>query len=79
MARVRFCFIVPLLYPMGVMLSVCKDSSRIVRSTVPYFAFNNTAPLSASVADDITCLRTVVMMRMTPLVSFLALSVLLPV
>jgi hypothetical protein len=67
------------------MLSVCKgvgglgcpNSSSIVRSTVPSLAFKNTAPIYASAADDITCLRTVLMMRMAPLLSFLALSVLL--
>jgi hypothetical protein len=86
MACVRFCFIVPLLYPVTMVLSVCKgvggrgcpNSSSIARSTVIYLAFKNTAPISASADDDITCLRIVLMMIMAPLVSLLVLSVLLP-
>jgi hypothetical protein len=65
MAFVRFCLIVPLLYPAAVVLSfsigvggcLCPNSSNVVLSTAPYFALMKTAPISASTAEDITCLR----------------------
>jgi hypothetical protein len=63
MAFVRFCLIVPLLYPVAVVLSVsigvggclCPNSSSVVLRTAPSFALMNTAPISTSAADDITC------------------------
>jgi hypothetical protein len=78
MAFVRFCFIVPLLYPVAVVLSVsigvggylCPSSSNVVRRTAPSFAFMKTAPISASAAEEITCLRTLLMIKIAPLVSF---------
>jgi hypothetical protein len=83
---VRFCFIVPLLYPVAVVLSVsngvvgwgCPNSSNVVRRTVPSLALIKTAPISAYAADDIPCLRTVLIIKIAPLVSLLAVSALLP-
>jgi hypothetical protein len=85
-AFVRFCFIVPLLYPVAVVLSVsngvggcgCPNYSNVVRRTAPYLAFIKTAPISASAAEDITCLRIVLMIKIAPLVSLLAVLTLLP-
>jgi hypothetical protein len=89
-ARVRLCLIVSLLYPMAVVLSVlsgvggwvggcgCPISSKVVRKSVASFAFRNTDPIYVSAADDITCFRIVLMIRMAPLVSLFLLSMLLP-
>jgi hypothetical protein len=63
---VRFCFVVPLLYPVAVVLYVyigvggcgCPNYSNVVRRTAPSLAFMKTAPISASADEDITCLRT---------------------
>jgi hypothetical protein len=78
MAFVRFCLIVPLLYPVAVVLSVsigvggcvCPNSSNVVLRTAPSFEFMKTAPISASAADYITCLRTLLMIKIAPFVSF---------
>jgi hypothetical protein len=86
MAFVRFCLIVPLLYPVAVVLSVfsgvggclCPNSSNVVLRTAPYFAFMKTAPFSASAADDITCLSTLLTIKMAPFVSFLSFLTVLP-
>jgi hypothetical protein len=83
---VRFCFIVPLLYPVAVVLSVsigvggcgCPNSSNGVRRTAPSLAFIKTAPIYASAAEDITCLRTLMMIKIALLVSFLLALLLLP-
>jgi hypothetical protein len=56
----------------------CPISSNVVRKIVASFAFRNTDPISASADDDIMCLRIVLMIKMAPLVSFLLLSILLP-
>jgi hypothetical protein len=64
MAFVRFCFIVPLLYPVAVVLSVsigvggclCPNSSNVVLRTAPSLAFLNTAPISTSAAEDVKLL-----------------------
>jgi hypothetical protein len=80
MAFVRFCFIVPLLYSVAVVLSVyigvggclCPNSSNIVLRTAPSLAFIKNAPISASAADEITCLRTLLMIKIAPFVSFLS-------
>jgi hypothetical protein len=80
MAFVRFCLIVPLLYHVAaVVLSVsigvggclCPNSSNDVRRNAPSFAFMKTTPISASAAEDITCLRTLLMIKIAPFVSFL--------
>jgi hypothetical protein len=86
MAFVRFCFIVPLLYPVAVVLSVsigvggclCPNSSNVVLRTAPSLAFIKTAPISASAAEDITFLRTLLMIKIAPFVSFLSVFVSLP-
>jgi hypothetical protein len=86
MAFVRFCFIVPLLYPVAVVLSVsigvggcgCPNSSNSVLRTAPYLVFMKTAPISALTADDITCFRTLLMIKIAPFVSFLSVLLLLP-
>jgi hypothetical protein len=78
MVFVRFCIIVPLLYPVVVVLSVsigmggcgCPNSSNVVQRTDPSFAFMKTAPLSASAAEDITCLGTLLMIKIAPFVNF---------
>jgi hypothetical protein len=40
--------------------------------------YKKTAPFSASVANDITCLRTLMMIKIAPFVSFLLVLALLP-
>jgi hypothetical protein len=58
MAFVRFCFIVPLLYPVALVLSVsidvggcgCPNYSNVVLRNAPSFAFMKTAPISAFAA-----------------------------
>jgi accessory gene regulator protein AgrB len=83
---VHFCFIVPLMYPVAVVLSVsngvggcgCPNYSNVVRRTALSYAFIKTAPMYASAAKDITCLRSVLMIKIAPFVSLLAVSVLLP-
>jgi hypothetical protein len=80
MAFVRFCLIVPLLYPVAVVLSVstgvggclCPNSSNVVLRTAPSFAFMKTAPIYASAADDITCLSTLLTIKIAPFVTFLS-------
>jgi hypothetical protein len=87
MAHVHLCLIVSLLYPVDVVLSVCSGvcgcgcpiSSNVVRKSVAYFALRKTDPISASAADDITCLRIMLMIKMAPLVSLCWLSMLLPI
>jgi hypothetical protein len=56
----------------------CPNSSNVVRRTAPSLAFIKTAPISASAAEDITRLRTLLMIKIAPLVSFFSLLVLLP-
>jgi hypothetical protein len=83
---VRFCFIVPLLYHVAVVLSVsigvggwlCPNSSKDVLRTAPSLEFMKTAPIYASAADDITCFRTLLMIKIAPLVRFLSVLLLLP-
>jgi hypothetical protein len=78
-----FCLIVPLMYPVGVILSVSSgvgccvfpNSSNVVLMTSPSFALMNTARISASAADDITCFRTLLTIKMALFVSFLSLWV----
>jgi hypothetical protein len=41
----------------------CPNSSNVVRRTAPYLAFIKTAPISASAAEDITCLITLLMIK----------------
>jgi hypothetical protein len=61
MARVCICFIVPLLYPVDVVLSVwndvggggCPIYSYVVHKSVAYFSLRKTDHISASAADDI--------------------------
>jgi hypothetical protein len=85
-AFVRFCLIVPLMYPVVVVLSVSigvggfsfPNSSNVVPRTAPYFAFMKTAPASASAADDITCLSTLPMIKIAPFVRFLSCFVSFP-
>jgi hypothetical protein len=87
MAFVRFCFIVPLLYPVAVVLSVsigmggclCPSSSNVVLGTAPSFALMRTAPISASAAYDITCFRTLLTIKIALFVSFLTFLVALPI
>jgi hypothetical protein len=77
-AFVRFCLIVPLLYPVAVVLSVsigvggclCPSSSNVVLRTAPSFVLMKTAPISASAAEDITCFRTLLTIKIAPFVSF---------
>jgi hypothetical protein len=86
MDLVLFCLIVPLLYPMAVVLSVsigvggclCPNSSNVVLRTAPSFALMNTAPTYVSAADEITCFRTLLTIKMAPFVSFLSFWVLFP-
>jgi hypothetical protein len=86
MAFVRFCLIVPLLYPVAVVLSVsigvggclCPNSSDVFLRTAPSFVLIKTAPIYASAAEDITCLRTLLTIKIAPLVSFLSFLVVLP-
>jgi hypothetical protein len=78
-----FCLILPLLYPVAVVLSVsigvggclCPNSSNVVLRKAPSFAFMNTAPIYASAADDITCFRTLLTIKMAPFVSFFVVFV----
>jgi hypothetical protein len=64
MKHVRLCLIVSLLYPVAIVLSVCSGvggcaypiSSNVVRKIVASFTFRKTDHISASAADDITCL-----------------------
>jgi hypothetical protein len=78
MAFVRFCFMVPLMYPVAVVLSVsigvggclCPNSSNVVLRTAPSLAFIETAPISASAAYDITWLRTLLMIKIAPFPAF---------
>jgi hypothetical protein len=86
MAFVRFCFMVALLYPVAVVLSVsigvggclCPNSSNVILRTAPSLAFMKTAPIYASAAYDITCSRTLLMIKIAPLVRFLSFLLLLP-
>jgi hypothetical protein len=48
----------------------CPNSSNVVRRTAPSLEFMKTAPISASAAKDITCLRTLLIIKMALLVSF---------
>jgi hypothetical protein len=85
MALVLFCLIVSLLYPVAVVLSVsigvggclCPNSSNVVLRTTPSYAFMNTAPISASAADYITCFRTLLTIKMALFVIFLSFLVVL--
>jgi hypothetical protein len=78
MAFVCFCLILPLLYPVVVVLSVsigvggclCPNSFNVVLRTAPSFALMKTAPISALAAEDITCLRTLLTIKIALLVSF---------
>jgi hypothetical protein len=78
MAFVRFCLIVTLLYPVAVVLLVsigvggyvCPNSSNVVQRTAPSLAFIKTAPISASAAEDMACLRTLLIIKIAPFVSF---------
>jgi hypothetical protein len=78
MAFVHFCFIVPLLYPVEVVLSVsigvgcylCPNSSNAFLRTTPSSAFIKTAPISASAAGDMMCLRTLLIIKIAPFVIF---------
>jgi hypothetical protein len=73
-----FRFIVPLLYPVAVLLSVsiclggclCPNSSNVFLRTFPSYAFIKTAPISASAAEDMTCLRTLLIIKISLFVSF---------
>jgi hypothetical protein len=86
MALVRFCFIVPLLYPVAVILSVsigvggclCPNSSNFVRRTAPYFALMKTAPISASAAEGMARLRTLLIIKIAPFVIFFLVFVSFP-
>jgi hypothetical protein len=86
MAFVRFCFIVPLLYPVVVVLSVyigvggclCPNFPNVVRRNAPSLVFMKTAPIYASAAEDITFLRTLMMIKIAPFVSVLSVLVSLP-
>jgi hypothetical protein len=77
MARAPICLIVSLMYPVAVVLSVCSGvggcgcpiSSNVVSKIVASFALRKTDYISASAADDITCLRTVLMIKTAPLAS----------
>jgi hypothetical protein len=81
-----FFLIVPLLHPVAVVLSVSigvggcgfPNTYNVVRTTAPSLEFIKTAPIYASAAEDITCLRTLLMIKIAPLVSFLSVLVLLP-
>jgi hypothetical protein len=78
MAFVRFCFIVPLLFPVAVVFSVsigvggclCPNYSNAVLTTAPSLAFIKTATISASAAEDMTCLRTLLIIKIDRFVSF---------
>jgi hypothetical protein len=84
-AFVRFCSIVKLMYPVAVVFSVsngvggcgCPNSSNVVRRTASSLEFIKTAPISAYAAKDITSLRTVLMIKIYPLVILFAVSALL--
>jgi accessory gene regulator protein AgrB len=86
MAFVLFYLILRLLYPVAVVLSVSigvggclfPNSSNVVLRIAPSFAFMKTAPVSASAAEDITCLRTLLMIKFAPFVSSLSFLVVLP-
>jgi hypothetical protein len=54
----------------GVGGCLCHNSSNVVLRTAPSLAFMKTAPISASAADYITCLRTLRMIKIAPFVSF---------
>jgi hypothetical protein len=87
MACVRLCLSVPLLYPVAAVLLVCSGvggcgcpiSSNVLHKVFASFAFRNTDHIAASAADDITFLRIVLMIKMTPLVSLFWLSMCLPI
>jgi hypothetical protein len=86
-ARVHLCLIESLMYPITAALSFCRGvggcgcpiSFNVVHFFFASFSFRNTDPISAYAADDITCLRTVLMIKMAPLVSLFWLSMLLPI
>jgi hypothetical protein len=74
------------MYPVAVVLSVsigvggggCPNSSNVVLRTAPSLEFMKTAPIYASAADNITCFRTLLMIKIPPFVSFLLVLLLLP-
>jgi hypothetical protein len=80
-ARVSLCQVVPLMYTVAMVVSGCSGVggcgcpiySYVVSKIVASFAFKNTDPISASVADDITCLRIVLMIKTAPLVTLVLL------
>jgi hypothetical protein len=86
MAFVRFCFIVPFMYSVAVVLSVsigvggcvCPNSSNVVLWNAPSLAFIKTAPIYASAAEDMPCLRTLLIIKIAPFVSFLSCFVAFP-
>jgi hypothetical protein len=75
---VRFCFIVSFLYPVAVVLSVSigvgvclfPNSSNVVLRTTPSLALIKTSPISASDAEDMTCLRTLLIIKIVRFVFF---------
>jgi hypothetical protein len=49
---------------------LCPNYSNVVQRTAPSLAFIKTAPISASAAEDITRLRTLLMIKTAQLVTF---------
>ena len=86
MARERCCLMVPLAIPSAVELSTwmgvggcgCPISSRIVRSVTASFMFLNSAPTSASTAEETTTSMVEERLRMGPLNNSGAVVVSLP-
>jgi hypothetical protein len=58
---------------------LCPNYSNVVLRTAPSFAFMKTAPISASAADDITCLRTLLIIKIAPFVSSLSFLLVFPI
>jgi hypothetical protein len=75
MALQSFCWAVLFMIPSAIELPVLSSvascrwtiSERVVRRTMIYFVLTNTAPNSASLMEETTCLRTLELLTNVPL------------
>jgi hypothetical protein len=70
---------VVLFVSIGVGGCLCPNFSNVVRRTAASFAFIKTAPIYASAAEEITCFRTLLIIKIAPFVSFLFVFVPMPI